>query len=72
MTNDSLIQLLQEILEGETRIESDKLRGDELRNWLKLQKHEKVAAQEEAPKATPPRRAVGERKLVRDPVGVAP
>jgi hypothetical protein len=72
LSNDSLIQMLQETLEGERRIESSKLRGDELRTKLGLQKPPSPTAQVEVGKAVSPRRVVGERKLIRDPVGVAP
>jgi hypothetical protein len=71
MTNDSLLQLLQEIEEGEARIESDKQQADVLRARLKLQKQNNGEARAAESKPVSPRRAVGERKLARDPVGVA-
>jgi nucleoside-triphosphatase THEP1 len=71
LSNDSLLAILQEILEGERLIESSKLKGDELRSKLGLQKSQTAPAETTDEKAAPPRHAVGERNLTRDPVGVA-
>ncbi len=70
LSNDSLLQMLQEILEGEGRIEGSMLHGDKLREKLGLQKAENPTAPLGVGKAASPRRGVGERKPNRDPVGV--
>jgi hypothetical protein len=66
--NDSLLQMLQEILEGERRMEARTERGDELRTKLGLQKSESSET-EKSDKKDSKNRPVGERKLGRDPVG---
>ena len=71
LSNDSLLAMLQEILSGEQLIESGKLRGDELRSKLGLQKSQSPPAQPTDEKAAPPGRGVGERNLTRDRVGIA-
>jgi hypothetical protein len=62
---------VQEILEGERRMEARMERGDELRAKLGLRKPENTGTQtsDMRPLKTGP---VGERKLGRDPVGGAP
>jgi hypothetical protein len=70
LSNDSLLQMLQEILEGEGRIEASKQRGDELREKLGLQKPESPSVLPIIKKPEYERRRVGERKPNRDPVGV--
>jgi hypothetical protein len=71
LSNDSLLQMLQEILEGERRMEARMERGDELRTKLGLRNPENTEARENdkgAVKSGP----VGERKLGRDLVGGTP
>jgi energy-coupling factor transporter ATP-binding protein EcfA2 len=68
LSNDSLLQLLQEITEGEGRIESSMSKGEELRKKLGLQKPQ--SPQSEGGRAPSQRRAVGERNPHRDLVGV--
>jgi hypothetical protein len=70
LSNESLIQMLQEIREGEAKIESDSLRRDELRNLLGLQKNQETSPEANSTKSTHSRRTVGERAPVRDPVGI--
>jgi len=70
LSNGSLLQMLQEILEGEGRIEGSMLHGDKLREKLGLQKAENPTAALGVGKAAPPPRGVGERKPNRDPIGV--
>lgn len=71
LSNDSLLQILQEILEGERRMEARMERGDELRAKLGLRKPENTGAQKND-KSTLKSGPVGERKLGRDPVGGTP
>jgi hypothetical protein len=70
LSNDSLLAMLQEILDGERLIESSNLRGDELRSKLGLQKSQEPPVETGDEKADPRRRPVGERNLNRDPVGL--
>jgi hypothetical protein len=69
-TRDALLQILQEILEGERSIEAWTNRGDELRTKLGLKPVQDSAAPLGGAKASATRRAVGERKPSRDLVGV--
>jgi hypothetical protein len=70
LTQDSLLQILQEILEGERSIEAWTKRGDELRTKLGLKPVQSSAPPpgDSKPQAIP--RAVGERKPKRDLVAV--
>lgn len=70
LNNGSLIQMLQEIHEGEGRIESSLSDGEKLREKLGLQKAATSNIHSEPEKPARPRRNVGERTLTRDPVGV--
>jgi hypothetical protein len=68
LSNDSLLAMLGEILAGERLIEASELGGDELRSKLGIQKSQPPPpAQPSEEKSAPPRRAVGERNLTRDP-----
>jgi hypothetical protein len=69
LPNDSLLQILQEILEGERSIESVTRRDDELRTKLGL-KTMQDAAVTNTTKPPSARRSVGERNPIRDSVGV--
>jgi hypothetical protein len=70
LTQDSLLQILQEILEGERSIEAWTKRGDELRTKLGLKPVENSAPPPGGSKMPAVRRAVGERKPTRDLVRV--
>jgi hypothetical protein len=69
LTQDSLLQILQEILEGERSIEGWTNRGDELRTKLGLKPVQDSATSLGGAKVPAIRRAVGERKPNRDLVG---
>jgi hypothetical protein len=70
LTQDSLLQILQEILEGERSIEAWTNRGDELRAKLGLKPVQSSATpRPDDAKGPATHRAVGERKPKRDLVG---
>jgi hypothetical protein len=69
LTQDSLIQILQEILEGERSIEAWTKRGDELRTKLGLKPVQSSSSRPGNSKGPATTRAVGERKPKRDLVG---
>ena len=70
LTNDSLLQILQEILEGERSIDASTKRGGDLRAKLGLKSVQNSAAPPGDAKMPSVRRTVGERKPNRDLVGV--
>lgn len=70
LCNDSLLQMLQEILEGEGRIEASASHGDKLREKLGLKKAQSPTVTAAVKKSTFVHRTVGERKPNRDAVGV--
>jgi hypothetical protein len=69
LTQDSLLQILQEILEGEGSIEGWMKRGHELRTKLGLKPVQRPSSHPGDSKGPAARRAVGERKPKRDLVG---
>jgi len=69
LPNDSLLQILQEILEGERSIDSVTRRDDELRTKLGLKTIQDTAMTNPT-KQPSARRFVGERNPTRDTVGV--
>ena len=69
LTQDSLRQILQEILEGERSISNWTQRSDDLRTMLGLKSANNPEPSDGA-KAPAVRRAVGQRNPTRDPVGV--
>ncbi len=71
LENDSLLEILQEIREGEARIALAAAQGEELRKQLGLGKSNASDTAEMAASQNIPKRVVGERKPVRDPVGAA-
>lgn len=70
LTEDSLLQILQEILEGERSIEAARRRTDELRAKLGIKEVKNSAAPINYAKEATIRRSVGERNPTRDVVGV--
>jgi hypothetical protein len=70
LTNDSLFQILEEILEGERSIAKWTQRGDDLRTKLGLKPIKNSAAPPGGAKVPAGGQAVGERKPSRDLVGV--
>ena len=70
LTNDSLFQILEEILEGERSIAKWTQRGDDLRTKLGLKPVKNSAAPPGGAKVPAGGQAVGERKPSRDLVGV--
>jgi hypothetical protein len=67
-TDDALLQMLQEIIEGERSVGGWTQRGGELRAKLDLQQVISPAAAPGSAIVPPIRRSVGERKPIRDPV----
>jgi hypothetical protein len=70
LTQDSLLQILQEILEGERSIEAATQRTDELRAKLGIKAVKNSTAPLNGTKEGTVRRSVGERNPTRDVVGV--
>jgi hypothetical protein len=71
LDNGSLLTILQEIRDGETRIATVAQESDHLRTMLGLIRPKALSTARTSETASLPRRAVGERKPVRDPLGVA-
>jgi hypothetical protein len=70
LTQDSLLQILQEIVEGERAIEGARRRTDELRAKLGIKPVASSVPADGGAKQPAVRRSVGERHPIRDTVGV--